>query len=160
MIELIIHAADRDLKNHIYKAKRALELSKLDQHNLKLKLQEWESSHPDSTFYFRLYVTKDKQPPTENDMQFTSQHSGANFTSAPENSGDAQQFEQTFLWVHQTQWQKEMLAKYGNTMTLLDATYKTTMYDLALFFVTVRMNAGYTVAAEFLVHSETNKQTD
>ena len=44
--------ADCDLKTHIYKAKRALELSKLDQHNLKLKLQEWESSHPDSTFYF------------------------------------------------------------------------------------------------------------
>jgi len=45
------HPADCDLKNHIYKAKRALELSKLDQHNFKLKLQEWESSHPDLTFY-------------------------------------------------------------------------------------------------------------
>ena len=41
------HPADRDLKNHICKAKKALELSKLDQHNFKLKLQEWESSHPD-----------------------------------------------------------------------------------------------------------------
>ena len=88
-------------------------------------------------------------------MTSISRHSsGANFTSAPENSGDAQQFEQTFLWIHQTQWQNEMLPKYGNTMTLLDATYKTTMYDLALFFVTVQTNAGYTVAAKFLVHSE------
>ena len=43
-------------------------------------------------------------------------------------------------------------------MNLLDATYKTTMYDLALFFVTVRTNAGYTVAAELLDHSETNEQ--
>ena len=64
-------------------------------------------------------------------MTSTSHHS----TMIPENSGDAQ-FERTFLWVHQTQWQKEMLAKYGNT-TLLDATYQTTMYDLALFFITV-----------------------
>ena len=125
-----------------------------------MKLQEWESSQPDSTFYFRPYVTKDNQSPTGNDKYLTSQHGGADFTSAPENSGDAQQLEQTFLWVHQTQWQKEMLAKYGNTMTLLDATYKTTMYDLALFFVTVRTNAGYTVAAEFLVHSETNEQIE
>ena len=50
--------------------------------------------------------------------------------------------------------------KYRNTLTLLDATYKTNMYDLALFFVTVRMNAGYTVAAEFRVHSETNEQIE
>ncbi len=27
----------RDVRNHIYKAKKALELSKIDQHNLKLK---------------------------------------------------------------------------------------------------------------------------
>ena len=109
-------------------------------------------------FYFRPYVTKDNQSPTDNDNYLTSQHGSADFTSAPENSVDAQQLEQTFLWMHQTQWQKEMLAKHGNTMTLFDATYKTIMYDLALCFVTVRMNAVYTVAAEFLVHSETNEQ--
>ena len=48
----------------------------------------------------------------------------------------------------------------GNTMTLLDATYKTTMYDLALFFVKVQTNVVYTVAAEFFVHSETNEQIE
>ena len=57
--------------------------------------------------------------------------------STPETSGDTQEFEQTFLWVHQTQWEKEMLAKYRNTVTLLDAMYKTTLYVLALVFVTV-----------------------
>jgi len=31
----------RDLRNHIYKAKKALELSKFDQHNLKLKTDEF-----------------------------------------------------------------------------------------------------------------------
>ena len=49
-----------------------------------------------------------------------------------------QEFEQSLLWVHQTKWQREILAKYGNTMTLIDATYKTTKYDIPLFFVTVR----------------------
>ena len=160
------YPAERDLRNHIYKAKKALELSKLDQQNLKLKLQEWGKSCPDSTFYFRPYVTKASQSPTTKaDSQSMTTKASAKqneieLLRASESSGDIEEFEQTFLWVHQTQWQKEMLAKYGNTMTLLDATYKTTLYDLALFFVTVRTNAGYMVAAEFLVHSETNEQIE
>ena len=64
------------------------------------------------------------------------------------------------MWVHQTKWQREMLSKFGNTMTLIDATYKTTLYDLALFFVTVRTNAGYIVAAQFIVQTETNEQIE
>jgi len=43
-------------------------------------------------------------------------------------------FNETLLYVHQDQWQKDLLNRYGNNMTLLDATYKTTNYDLALFF--------------------------
>ena len=66
------------------------------------------------------------------------------------------QLQQNLLWVHQTNWQREMLVKYGNT---IDATYKTTLYDVPLFFVfvTVRTNAGHTVAAEFIVQSETSE---
>ena len=44
--------------------------------------------------------------------------------------------------------------KYGNTITLIDATYKTTKYDLALFFLCVRTNVNYTVVAEFIVQCE------
>ena len=45
---------------------------------------------------------------------------------------------QTLLWVHRNNWQKELLAKYGNTITPIDATYKTTKYNLALFFLCVK----------------------
>ena len=38
--------------------------------------------------------------------------------------------------------------------------YKTTLYDLALFFITVKTNAGYTVAAEFIIQTETNEQIE
>ena len=51
-----------------------------------------------------------------------------------------------------------MLGKYGNTLALLDATYKTTRYDLALFFLCVRTNVGYSVVAEFVTQSETAHQ--
>ena len=50
---------------------------------------------------------------------------------------------------------KEILAKYGNTMTMIDVTYKTTKHNIPLFFLTVHTNAGYTVAAEFIVQVET-----
>ena len=49
--------ASRDLKNHIYKAKRAFELSKFDQHNLAKKISEWEKSYPESRHYFRPYIS-------------------------------------------------------------------------------------------------------
>ena len=46
------------------------------------------------------------------------------------------------------------MTMYGNTISLMDATYQTTWYDLPLFFVSVRTNAGYCVVAEFIVQSE------
>ena len=141
--------ANRDLKNHIYKAKRAFELSKFDQHNLAKHISEWKTSYPESRHYFRPYVsapeTQTEHPQNENDEAQT---------------GQARDFEQTLMWVHQTSWQREMLSKYGNTMTLIDATYKTTLYDLALFFITVRTNVGYIVAAEFILQTETSEQIE
>ena len=65
---------------------------------------------------------------------------------------------QTLLWIHQDKWQAELLVKYWNTITLIDVTYKTTKYDLVLFFVCVHTNVNYTVVAEFIVQSESAEQ--
>ena len=67
-------------------------------------------------------------------------------------------YEQTLLVVHQEVWQGELLQKYGNTITLMDTTYKTTHYDLALFFICVQTNVGYKVVGEFITQSETSEQ--
>ena len=56
------------------------------------------------------------------------------------------------LFVHQEGWQQQLLVKLGNTMTLLDATYKTTKYSLPL--LCVRTNSGYMPVAEFIVERE------
>ena len=58
------------------------------------------------------------------------------------------------LWVHQMPWQRELMTKYENFICLIDATYKTTRYELPLFFICVRNNAGYCVVADFIVKSE------
>ena len=59
----------------------------------------------------------------------------------------------TLLYVHQEAWQRELLKKYGD-FTMIDATYRTTMYDTALFFILVQTNVGYTVEAEFCPQNE------
>ena len=41
------------------------------------------------------------------------------------------------------------------TETTLASTYKTTRYDLALFFICIRTNVGYSVVGEFITQAET-----
>ena len=64
-------------------------------------------------------------------------------------------FTENLLWIHQEQWQKELMCKYRNCISLIDATNKTTRYDLPLFYVCVRTNVGYCAVAEFITQSET-----
>ncbi len=135
-----------DIRNHVKKAKRTLELSRLDQENLRLKVEEWQKSSPQSTFFFRPFRTC----------------SGASDSHQPEKEGhtlpeEEESFEETLLYVHQEEWQKELLTRYGNTLTLMDATYKTTKYSIPLFFLCVKTNVSYTVVAEFIIQSETSE---
>ena len=44
------------------------------------------------------------------------------------------------------------------TLSLMDATYKTSKYELALFFLAVRNIAEYSVVGEFIVQLETAEQ--
>ena len=55
MTELTFHwtmISDNDLRNHIYMAKRAIQLSCLDQENAVLKIEQWRKTDPDSTHFF------------------------------------------------------------------------------------------------------------
>ena len=59
---------------------------------------------------------------------------------------------------HQEPWQQDLLTRYGNIICLIDATYKTTKYDLALFFTCVKTNMNYMVVADFIVQYERVEQ--
>ena len=125
-----------DIRNHVYRAKTALQLSKFDQQNLSLMIKEWEKTHPSSNHYFRPYKSGGE----------SKLCSGSVESSQLESS--------EFLWVHQEQWKKDLLSRYGNTICLMDATYRTTKYDLPLFFICVKTNCNYMVVAEYIVGSE------
>lgn len=151
-----------DIKNHVYQAKKALELSKMDQENLRLKIERWKSDS-NSTFFFRPYVKIDGTPdpssiPNNQSKKYDIKHC-YNGNSGCESDwcevlGSQDRCSQTFLYVHQTDWQRNLLQRYGNNISLIDATYKTTRYDLALFFICVRTNVGYSVVAEFITQAE------
>ena len=60
---------------------------------------------------------------------------------------------ENLLFVYQSAWQKRLLLRYGNELSLLDATYKTTKYALPLFFLVVKTNVDYQIVA-FVTESE------
>ena len=64
-------------------------------------------------------------------------------------------YETRLLFVHQSKFHKRMLKRYGNSICLLDAIYKSTKYSLPLFFVVVKTNVDYQVVASFVVQDET-----
>ena len=151
---------DKDLRNHIFRAKRALQLSCIDQENVHFLVERWRKTDPASNHLFRPYIHTDDETPKVKKAGQTSESASS---SLPEEEKDdcndkedsaSDNYQQTLLWVHQSDWQKDLLARYGNLMTLMDATYKTTKYELALFFVCVRTNVGYSVVGEFIVQSE------
>ena len=48
--------------------------------------------------------------------------------------------------------------RYGNSIVLLDVTYKTMKYEMPLFFISVRTNVGYGIMADFVVQEEMIEQ--
>ena len=61
------------------------------------------------------------------------------------------------MFVHQEEWQRRLLLRYGSDLVLMDAIYKTTKYAIPFFFVRVHTNVGFKVVAEFLFQNEDNE---
>ena len=57
-------------------------------------------------------------------------------------AGKFRQITSPFLLVMQTARQRELLVKYGNTVTLMDAIYKTCKYNFPCFYLTVKTSVG------------------
>lgn len=66
-------------------------------------------------------------------------------------------FEKDIVFLHQSQWQQEMMAVYGNDICVIDGTYNTNMYGLPLLFVCVSTNVCYATVATMLLCDETKQ---
>ncbi len=91
-------------------AKRALQLSCLDQDDVRQKIEQWKVTDPESTHFFRLYHVKDGEedsdscsPPSTEEVRegyFNGNDSGDKNKTIT----DTGQYEQNLLWIHQSKW--------------------------------------------------------
>lgn len=130
------------IKNHMYRAYIKEQLSNIDQENLEKKIEIWQKERENDTFLFRPYLYKEEYVKVEEDET---------------DSMKVDLGQQGLLFIHQTEWQRKLMLRYGNELTLLDATYKTTKYALPLYFVVVKTNIDYQVVASFVIQSETSE---
>ena len=130
-----------DIRNHIHNAKKALELSK---ENLRLKLEEWKLSNANMKSYFRPYTKAATTSGCSTEAGHITTHPSKPCSFVGNTGGDddwhllagtKEDCSQTLLFVHQEEWQRDLMVKYGNTISLMDATYKTTQYDLPLYIL-------------------------
>eukprot|EP00057_Strongylocentrotus_purpuratus_P015225 XP_011669699.1 PREDICTED: uncharacterized protein LOC105440834 [Strongylocentrotus purpuratus] len=134
--------SDECIAQHIYSAKMSMRYSKVDQDNLQKQVEEWQFQNPEDRFFIQLPT----KPPQEGSFVIEDDEVLPSSSSPDE-----------FFFCHQTKFQRHLLSRYGNEMTFLDATYKTSHYALPLFFVAVKTNVGYSVVAQFVVQSETRE---
>jgi hypothetical protein len=135
----------KDIANCMTRAKAAKQYSLIDQENVECLVQEWRQNNPNDNYFFRPYV--------RSGVEHSSKESeGSSDDEVKLNQGD--DIQQPLLFCHQTKEQSRLLSRYGNDMCLLDATYRTTKYALALWFLCVRTNVSYQIVGSFVTQYE------
>ena len=130
-------------------------LSQIDQVNLEEHIKQWMAEDPSRKFYMRpCTVTEEellkekKKKPNDGDDEEDEDEINVEELLIKVSSRDVIAKQKKFLYVHQEQWQRVLLVKYGNNVSLMDATYKTTKYNLPLFFIVVLTNSGYEIVGK------------
>ena len=142
------------LKDHMYNAVIKQSLAKVDQANLIEKIKVWRAENEGDFFEFRPYVdpqSKDAAADSEDSVEEGEPEDD----DLEEMKVDDGTSNKGLLFIHQTSWQRRLLNRYGNELSLLDATYRTTKYSLRLYFLVVKTSMEYKVVASFVTQSET-----
>ena len=128
----------------MYKSLVKERFSKIDQEDLQEKVKLWREISPEDYFEFQPYVTYNEEGEERNGDDDDSSRS------------DGEEDDEDIIFAHQTKDQRRLLERYGNEISMLDATYKTTKYSLPLFFVVVKTNVDYQIVSSFVIKSETS----
>ena len=147
------------IRSHIYKTLIKQRFSMCDQENLEKKVEEWKRKCPDEKFFFRPYVSEESNCPMDGEADNNEREDDdtEDDDDDDENEVILPISKNGLLFVHQTDSQRRLLLRYGNELSMLDATYKTTKYSLALFFLVVKTNVNYQIVGSFVLQSETSE---
>ena len=127
-------------------------LSQIDQVNLIKLVEQWTKEDPTRKFFVRPCTSENsenKDEPLQEVDEEDDDDGDLDYTPPQKISiEDIRKKAHNFLYIHQEKWQRDLLIKCGNNIFLLDATYKTTKYNLPLFFLCVLTNSGYQIVGE------------
>lgn len=133
----------------MYAASVKQQFSFIDQENAEAVVKDWKLKKPQDHFFFRPHsLTTSANQMVEEDENKDDEDVTVTFNEDETTN--------TLLFVYQSEDQGQLLARYGNKLCLLDATYKTTRYALPLFFVAVKTNVDYQPVAAFVTQDETS----
>ncbi|XP_078349678.1 uncharacterized protein LOC144634557 [Oculina patagonica] len=143
-----------DIRNTIYECVVKNRYSKVDQENLEKKIQDWKQENPEDFFMYQPYAQ------VQTGFQQSCENGGDDEEDSEEEVVEVDSGKEGLLFVHQTKWQRRLLNRYGNELSLLDATYRTTKYALPLFFLVVKTNVDYQVVGSFVLQSEASTEIE
>ena len=150
---------NKDIYNHMYRARVAHRFSALDQKNLDALIVQWNKDSPSDAFFYRPHCSNsDGNKENGNDSKINAEEDTPP-DEVPDPAPSASE-DQTLLFCHQTVEQRELLKKYGDQMCLMDATYRTTKYALPLYFLCVRTNVRYQVVGSFVIQYENKRSIE
>ncbi len=131
----------------------------IDQECLEEKIKKWKKEDPSTNIHFRPNINPESYENNVDENEFILEESDEEDQNEDDlNESDVikstQNSANALLLVYQTKWQRQLLLRYGQEMAFLDATYRTTQYVLSLFFLVVKTNVDYPIAATFVCENE------
>lgn len=108
-----------DLRNCIYESVVKNRWSNVDQGNLEKKIEECKRESPEDFIMFHPYAQ------VQADFQQSCDNGDDDDDDSEEEVVEVDSGKEGLLFVHQTKWQRRLLNRYGNELSLLDATYRT-----------------------------------
>ena len=109
-------------------------LSQIDQVNLEEHISRWVEQDPTRKLYMRPFRISEDELLDEkgyNDNDDDDDDDDVNIELLQKvTTKNTLAKKNKFLYVHQDEWQCKLLVKYGNNVSLMDATYKTTKYEV------------------------------
>nr|XP_047141535.1 uncharacterized protein LOC105847166 isoform X2 [Hydra vulgaris] len=142
--------SNKIIRNYMLDAIQKKRHSNIDQECLMKKIDQWKVQNPRQKFFFQPKGKAIKYETDINEIETVKDDSDNDddIEIVVETSGES------FLFVYQSEEMQRLLKMYGNEITLLDATYKTTKYSLPLFFLVVKTNVDYQTVGTFVCKGE------
>lgn len=123
----------------MYNAVIKQRLAKVDQVNVIENIKVWQTENEGDLFEFCPCVDPESKDVTA-DSEDSVEVGEFEDDDLEEMKVDEGTSNKGLLFVHQMSWQRRLLNRYGNELSLLDPTYRTRKYSLPLYFLVVKRN--------------------